>query len=604
MRRSNGSGSLQWKLPLLISALLAAVIVMYALMIYGALRHATVSAAENHLQSVANRLATMMTESARRVRADLRDVATDPVIRRYLRARDSGSRAAAERLLQGTNSAYSLAMGMEVRDVDGTRLLAVGTTPDLLADAGWQAASRQQLTSDVWLGPMATVGDTVAYRVTASVVGEMRDTIGYLVQYRRLSSAQAGRIIRDLIDTNATFLVGNATGELWTDLERAVPGPRTDTVYAGLLTHDVTDAGRRLGAVAEMAGMPWAVWVGVPEATVLAPVRTMMQRLLLMALAILLLGTGSAWILSRRIVTPLRQLTRAAEGIAAGDYAVHVRTERTDELGRLAASFNSMAEQVEDGRRTLETRVAERTAELSDALDQLRSAQEELVRKEKLVLLGQLAGGVGHELRNPLGVMTNAVHYLGMVLVDAPPNVHEYLGILRTQIGLAERIVGDLLDSARVKPPEREPVAVGQLLGEQLDRTSRPGDVSVVFDLATDLPHAFVDRVQIGQVLLNLITNGVQAMDGRGGTLTLRAHRDGDRALRVDVIDTGAGIAPEHLAKIFEPLFTTKARGIGLGLAVARTLAQANGGNLTVASQPGAGATFTLILPTVAVEEA
>jgi signal transduction histidine kinase len=346
------------------------------------------------------------------------------------------------------------------------------------------------------------------------------------------------------------------------------------------------------------------VWVGVPEPVILAPVHTMVRRLLLMALGILLLGAGIAWIASTRIVMPLRQLTRAAEGIAAGDYTVRVPTERTDELGRLATSFNSMAAQVDDGRRTLEARVEERTAELSDALERLHSAQEELVRKEKLALLGQLAGGVGHELRNPLGVMTNAVHYLGLVLPDAPPTVHEYLGILRTQIGLAERIVGDLLDSARVKSPEREPVAIGPLLTEQLGRVGRPDDVRVAFDIAPDVPHAYVDRVQIGQVLVNLITNGVQAMAGRGGTLTLRANRDGGRQVRVDVIDTGPGIADEHLAKIFEPLFTTKARGIGLGLAVARTLALANGGTLTVTSQPGMGATFRLLLPTVAAEGA
>jgi len=604
VRRRNRSQSIQWKLPLLISALLAAVIVIYTVMIYGALRHATVSAAENHVQSVANRLATLMAESTRRVRADLRDIATDPVLRQYLRARDGASRVAAERLLRGAGSNFSQVMGTELRDVSGTRLLAMGTTPDLRAEVSAPPATRGQPASDVWLSRMAEVGDTIVYRVTASIVGERRDTLGYLVQYRRLSSAPAGRMIRDLIDTSATFLVGNASGNLWTDLERAVPGPRADSARTGLLTHNAFDSGQHMGAVSEIAATPWAVWVGIPEAHVLAPVRTMVRRLLFMAFAILLLGTGSAWIASRRIVTPLRQLTRAAEGIAAGDYSVRVRTERTDELGRLAAAFNSMAEQVDDGRRTLEARVAERTAELSDALEQLRSAQEELVRKEKLALLGQLAGGVGHELRNPLGVMTNAVHYLGMVLTDAPATVHEYLGILRTQIGLAERIVGDLLDSARVKPPAREPVAVGQILAEQLDRISRPEGIGVAFDVAPDLPHAYVDRVQIGQVLLNLVTNGVQAMDGRGGTLTLRASRDGGRQVRVDVIDTGAGIAPEHLTKIFEPLFTTKARGIGLGLAVARTLVQANGGALTVASRPGAGATFTLLLPTVAAEGA
>jgi signal transduction histidine kinase len=116
-------------------------------------------------------------------------------------------------------------------------------------------------------------------------------------------------------------------------------------------------------------------------------------------------------------------------------------------------------------------------------------------------------------------------------------------------------------------------------------------------NIPADLPPAHVDAVQIGQVVLNLVTNAAQAMEEAGGVLTVRASaRDG--VVRLDVTDTGPGIAPEHLAHVFEPLFTTKARGIGLGLSVSRSLAAANGGTITVASEPGRGATFTLELPT------
>ena len=98
----------------------------------------------------------------------------------------------------------------------------------------------------------------------------------------------------------------------------------------------------------------------------------------------------------------------------------------------------------------------ERTAGLEQTLTTLRDTQEQLVRREKLAMLGQLASGVGHELRNPLGVMTNAVYYLEMIQPDAPPDVQEYLGILRAQIGLAEKIVGDLLDFSHIRPPRRD----------------------------------------------------------------------------------------------------------------------------------------------------
>jgi signal transduction histidine kinase len=224
------------------------------------------------------------------------------------------------------------------------------------------------------------------------------------------------------------------------------------------------------------------------------------------------------------------------------------------------------------------------------------------VRREKLAMLGQLASGVGHELRNPLGVMTNAIYFLEMVQPDAPSVVKEYHGVLRSQIGLSEKIVSDLLDFARIKPPRREPVPLARLVEDQLARVSALDNIRIVRELPKGLPPLNVDPVQIGQVVLNLFVNAVQAMEAKGGTLTVRGSLDGDR-VRLDVIDTGPGVEPALQEKIFEALFTTKPRGIGLGLAVSRSLTEANDGELTVKSRPGEGATFTLIVPAAKVLE-
>jgi signal transduction histidine kinase len=212
-------------------------------------------------------------------------------------------------------------------------------------------------------------------------------------------------------------------------------------------------------------------------------------------------------------------------------------------------------------------------------------------------MLGLLAGGVGHELRNPLGVMTNAVYYLGAVLKDSPAEVKEYLGILRTQINLSEKIVGDLLDFARIKPPQVETVSVKQIVDVQLHRVGPLEGVNVKHDFPHDLPNVRVDRLQIGQVVLNLITNALQSMNGNAN-LTFRGRHAADGFVRLDVIDSGVGMAPEHLERLFEPLFTTKARGIGLGLAVSRGLVQANGGVISAESRPGVGTTMSVALPT------
>jgi signal transduction histidine kinase len=212
-------------------------------------------------------------------------------------------------------------------------------------------------------------------------------------------------------------------------------------------------------------------------------------------------------------------------------------------------------------------------------------------------MLGLLAGGVGHELRNPLGVMTNAIYYLGSVLKDAPAEVREYLDILQVQITLSEKIVGDLLDYARIRPPQWATASLRQIVDTQLARAGSLDGVKVQHDFPADLPAIRVDPVQIGQVVLNLITNALQAMNGHA-VLTFRGRHIGAGFVQLDVIDTGVGMTADQMKRLFEPLFTTKTRGIGLGLAVSRGLVRANGGVISAETNLGTGTTMSISLPT------
>ena len=232
----------------------------------------------------------------------------------------------------------------------------------------------------------------------------------------------------------------------------------------------------------------------------------------------------------------------------------------------------------------LEERVEERTRAL-------RAAQAELVEKERLAMMGQLAGGMAHELRNPLGVIKNSVYYLKMVLPEQE-KTRKHLQILEREVGTADRIVTNLLDFARDKPPVRVPSDLSALVREILERTPVSENVDVVAHLAADLLPVSVDPLQVAQVLGNLVMNAAQAMP-EGGTLTVEAA-PAEGGVLVTVSDTGVGIPPENLGKIFQPLFTTKAKGIGLGLAVAKRFAEANGGMITVESTPGRGSRFVV----------
>jgi PAS domain S-box-containing protein len=237
----------------------------------------------------------------------------------------------------------------------------------------------------------------------------------------------------------------------------------------------------------------------------------------------------------------------------------------------------------------LEAMVKERTQALQEA-------QEQLIRKKKLAVLGQLAGGLAHELRNPLSVINNAAYFLKMKLSGADGTTKEYLAMIASEVRDAEKVVSDLLNLSRIRAAVQKKTVASDLLAHVLEKRPPTKDITVNTRIAPDLPALFVDSKQIEHVLINLVTNAYQAMH-KGGQLTMNARAEKGR-VHLSVTDTGCGIAKENMEKLFEPLFTTKARGIGLGLAVSKGLVEANGGSIEVESEDGKGSTFTVVLPT------
>jgi PAS domain S-box-containing protein len=246
---------------------------------------------------------------------------------------------------------------------------------------------------------------------------------------------------------------------------------------------------------------------------------------------------------------------------------------------------------------SLEQRVEERTHEL-------RETQEQLVRKEKLAILGLLAGSVGHELRNPLGVINTSIYYLDLVQPQVDEKIKKHHAMIEQEVRNADKIITDLLDFARNITAEQELVSVPDLVQRTLERFPVPATVKLTLNLPADLPQVFVDPRQMGQVLSNLTTNACQAMSDVG-QLTISARLQDPvpaqglkkKMVVLSIKDTGSGITAENMKKIFEPLFTTKTKGIGLGLAVSRKLIEANRGRIEVESEPGQGCMFRLYLP-------
>jgi signal transduction histidine kinase len=246
--------------------------------------------------------------------------------------------------------------------------------------------------------------------------------------------------------------------------------------------------------------------------------------------------------------------------------------------------------------------VAERTEALEESVSELERTQEQLVRSERLAAIGELASVVGHELRNPLGVITNA-HYLLRTVLErnqSDPDAARHLNTAEREVGAATLIVGDLLDYARARQPVTAPVDVDALITEIESILPPPPDVTVTREAEPNLPLAQADRDQLRQVLLNLLSNAYEAVQGStgpdGGTVTIRTSSN-DGKISIAVVDTGIGMDDQTRAQIFEPFFSKKTRGTGLGLAVTRRIVDSHGGFIHIDSEVGRGTTFTVVFP-------
>lgn len=231
---------------------------------------------------------------------------------------------------------------------------------------------------------------------------------------------------------------------------------------------------------------------------------------------------------------------------------------------------------------------------IEDAYQAEYMARQDRVRR--LATIGEISGGIAHELRNPLGIMKNAVYFLRMSLPKLSDDDNDAFDELGRGLKTCNRLVGELLDFVREPKREATLFPLREAIDEALAGIDIPASIRLTLPIDRDVHTCRADKGQIVQIIDNLVRNAVEAMPS-GGILTLNVKRDDN--IVVEVVDSGNGIAVGDLDKVFEPLFSRKAKGIGLGLAVARRYAELNQGSLKVESDPGRGATFRLTLPAV-----
>ena len=284
--------------------------------------------------------------------------------------------------------------------------------------------------------------------------------------------------------------------------------------------------------------------------------------------------------LARRYTTPIQNLVGDFKRVSAGDLSVTIPVKSNDEIGEMAAGFNNMVEKLRE-REALEKRLYE---------------------AEHLSRVGQLASGIAHEIRNPLNYISLAIDHLKTEMLPRCGNncteLVELTDKIKEEVRRANYMVVNFMNYGRPLKLRRTQVAYRELLGKVLPLLQdRLAEQHIVIDqqIPADLPPLWVDGELFRNCILNFVTNASQAMP-EGGTLTLGGRLE-DGQVKLTFSDQGSGISPDDICKIFQPYFTTKDVGIGLGLAITERIIKEHGGGIAVESVVGSGTTFTVALP-------
>ena len=308
------------------------------------------------------------------------------------------------------------------------------------------------------------------------------------------------------------------------------------------------------------------------------------RRSMLWTLGVLLVTTCLTAIVVWRFTRPIKSLSTGARRVAAGDFSFRVPTiKRRDEMGELTTLFNDMT-----------VRLA-RTREL----------EAQLYNAEKAIVVSRLASAIAHEIRNPLNYINLTLDHLQSSFAPDDPQKQEKFASLtkqlKSEVGRINDRITEFLNYSRPPKLHPEPLNLEAIARDALRIFEvQTAETNVVASVKTqgDVPRVIADAESLRSALTNLIINSLQAMDGTGGrvTITVSGEENGKRA-RIDVTDTGRGIAPEDISKVFEPYFSTKETGTGLGLAIVKKAIDDHHGTITVKSKTGAGTTFTITLP-------
>jgi signal transduction histidine kinase len=578
--------SIQRTFPLFVTALLVAVAIVQLSVGYGEVRQASRSVADTRLRFVDSVLVELFQSSPQRAR--ITGLAKDSAVVAFLRSGGQRGREQALAALRRITLDTSSNARLELRDFSGRLLLSTGRFDlgdSVLVSPGTDSARFSPLMRH----------DTLLFSGVAAAVlgsegsGSGGQSGGIVQQVGRLQlNERARRFLTGLSGGDMAFLFGNAAGDPWTDFASIVSAPPASVRNSHTPSRYERGETKRAIAMA-VPGTPWMVATEVPSRLIVAPAQAYLLNMAPLAALIVILGTLAAWWGSRRLTAPLVGVTKAAEAMATGDLTQRVPAGRDDELGKLANSFNTMAEQVSRSHHHLEAQVAQRTKALEGTNAELES----------------FSYSVSHDLRAPL----RAIHGFSRILLEdhnakLDPEAQRLLGVIDQNTRRMGQLIDDLLAFSRLGRTDLStgPVDMKELtrlVADEVQRgeAGRDGSLEIRID---PLPPARGDRGLLRQVISNLLLNAAKFTRGRpSATIEVGSQADGGQTVYY-VKDNGAGFDARYADKlfgVFQRLHSTEQfDGTGVGLAIVKRIVQRHGGRVWAEGAVNQGATFYFTL--------
>ena len=554
------------------------------------------------LRSGRERVATLSPEVARVLQGQFRGFSNQ------LRALGSTNRAFQEFVASGGTKARDSALALlkvitDARGGDNLRVTLfaldgtpIATSPPMAAGAGLERhgeladafRTAAEHPDSLNVGALRRIGGRIGMPFVVRVTARDSSAVGYLTLWRGLRQGATADQLSALIGTDARVYWGNSRGDLWVDLAgKEKVFPTTLPINGEVIQYQRDSVTPVLTAARSIAGTPWAVAVSMPDSAIMAPADTFLSNSIFLGSILVVLSTLAAWGMSRRITTPLSELTAATTAVAAGDHTQTVRSDRTDEIGQLAESFNRMVANVDAAHQTLEGKVRVRTLELQERNEELEA----------------FAHSVSHDLRAPL----RAMHGFSQALLEdckdqLSADGLQYVTRIAAAAHRMDLLTQDLLAYSRVSRTEMplSAVELGPVVSSAVSQLEADVHARSAHVAVAELPRALAHRPVLEQVIANLVSNGLKFVPkDRKPELRISAEQ-GNGRVRISVVDNGIGIDPQHHHRIFSVFERLHANdqypGTGIGLAIVRKGVERMGGHVGVESTLGEGSRFWIEL--------